>query len=55
MKAHGSDELLTMTKSQGKVPQQGSLTISEGGRTIVEQYWRPNVPNERAVLTFEKQ
>jgi hypothetical protein len=55
MTAHGSNEFLSLTKSQGKVLQQGSLTISADGRTIVEQYWRPNLPNERAVLTFEKQ
>jgi hypothetical protein len=55
IKPHGPWEFLTFLKQQGEVLSQGSMRVSPDGRTLIEEYWRPDKPDERAVFLYEKQ
>src|SRR6266478_4361118 len=50
IRPHGPREFLTLKKSGGQVINQGSLSLSADGNTLVEQYWRPNRREEKATL-----
>jgi hypothetical protein len=52
---NGSYEFLITRKLGGQIVNQGFFRLSEDRRTLVEEYWRPERPNERAVLIYEKQ
>ena len=46
----------SMTKRlSGEVLNVGSLKISKNGHTLVETYWRPERPDERAAMVYDKQ
>ena len=51
---HGPQEFFTTKKLRGKVVNQGSLRLSADGCTLVEEYWRPERPDEKAVLVYER-
>lgn len=55
IRPNGAFELLTTKKTDGKVINQGFLRLSADGRTLVEEYWSPNSPDEKAVLVYDKQ
>jgi hypothetical protein len=42
-------------KVHGQVVTFGYWQISPDGRSLTESYWAPSRPNEKAVLTYEKQ
>ena len=52
---HGPQEFLTLQKVGGKIIHQGSLRLSADGRTLVEEYWHPSAPDQKATLVYEKQ
>jgi hypothetical protein len=52
---NGPAEFLMTMKSAGQVVRQTSLTLSADGRIVTEVYWRPEIPNEKAVLVYERQ
>jgi hypothetical protein len=54
-KQHGSRELLMAKKLNGQILNVGSLRISGDGRTLTETYWRPEAPDVKAALVYEKQ
>ena len=51
----GSGELHTVRKVEGRVVNVGSLKLGQNGRTLVLTFWRPERPDKRAVLFYEKQ
>jgi hypothetical protein len=55
IRPRGPQEFLTLRKLGGQITNQGSLRLSADGRTLVEEYWRPDRPNEKAVLVYERQ
>jgi hypothetical protein len=55
IRPNGPREFLTLKKVDGKIVNQGSLGLSADGRTLVEEYWAPSRPDERAKLVYEKQ
>jgi hypothetical protein len=55
IKPRGSREFITLRKFNGQIINEGSLKLSGDGRTLVEEYWRPDRPSERAVLVYERQ
>jgi hypothetical protein len=52
---NGAQEFLTVKKFNGEIINQGSLKLSRDGRTLVEEYSRPDKSDERAVLVYERQ
>jgi hypothetical protein len=52
---NGPAQFLMTVKSGGQIVRQESLTLSADGRTVTEVYWRPEIPNEKAVLVYERQ
>jgi hypothetical protein len=52
---HGPQEFLTLRKFGGQITNQGSLRISADGRTLVEEYWVPRRPEQKATLVYERQ
>jgi hypothetical protein len=55
IRPNGPHEFLTLRKIDGKVVNQGSLRLSTDHRTLIEEYWRPGKPDEKATLVYEKQ
>jgi len=55
IRQNGPREFLTLRKMDGKIVNQGSLRLSADGRTLIEEYWPPSRPDERATLVYEKQ
>jgi hypothetical protein len=47
-------KFLTLTKRNGKVLNQGSLELSDDGRTITDSWWNPDRPAEIGTLVYEK-
>ncbi len=47
---NGTYNMLTTQKANGRVINQGFLRLSADGRTLVEEYWSPSRPDEKAVL-----
>jgi len=50
----GRRELLHLIKRNGKVFTQGSLKLSNDGRTIVDTWWSSDKPAAKATLVYEK-
>jgi hypothetical protein len=42
-------------KMGGKIINQGSLRLSKDGRNLVEEFWNPNAPNQKATLVLRQQ
>jgi hypothetical protein len=55
IKPQGPQEFLTLKKVGGQIVNQGSLRLSADGRTLVEEYWAPSRPDQKATLVYEKQ
>jgi len=55
VRPHGRREFLTVKKAGGKIVNEGSLRLSWDGRTLVEEYWSPSAPKEKATLVYDKQ
>jgi hypothetical protein len=55
IRPNGPREFLTLRKMDGKIVNQGSLRLSADGHTLIEEYWPPSRPDERATLVYEKQ
>jgi hypothetical protein len=53
-KKQGSLDLLMAKKLNGQILNVGSLRITGDGRTLTETYWRPETPNVKAVLVYER-
>lgn len=47
-------KFLTLTKRNGKVLTQGSLELSDDGRTITNSWWNPDRPDDKGTLVYEK-
>jgi hypothetical protein len=50
----GNREFLIVTKRQGKVFNQGSLKLSNDGRTITNTWWNPDRPVDKGTFVYEK-
>ena len=55
IRPNGPREFLSVRKIDGKIVNQGALQLSTDGNTLIEQYWRPSRPDEKATLVYEKQ
>ena len=55
IRPHGAQEFLTLKKIGGKIVNEGSLRLSADGRILVEEYWSPSAPAQKAMLVYEKQ
>jgi hypothetical protein len=44
----------TVTKRHGKLFSQGTLELSDDGRTITETWWNPDRPDEKSTLVYER-
>ena len=55
IKPNGPLEFLTVMKFGGHITSQGSLRLSADGGTLVEEYWPPSRPDQKATLDYEKQ
>ena len=51
----GTQELFMTKKLNGRTLNAGSLRVSADGRILTETYWRPEAPDVKAVLVYEKQ
>lgn len=50
----GRREFLILTKSNGKVLTQGSLELSDDGKTVTEYRWSPDRPAAKVTLVYER-
>ncbi len=50
----GKREIVTLAKSNGKVLIQGSLELSDDGRSITESWWNLDHPSSKATFVYEK-
>jgi hypothetical protein len=50
----GRRELLYLTKRNDKVLNQGSLKLSNDGKTIIDSWWNPDQPSNKATFVYEK-
>ena len=50
----GNRAFLIVTKHNGKVFSQSSLTLSSNGRVITSSSWNPDKPDAKATLVYEK-
>jgi hypothetical protein len=50
----GQLEFLILTKRSGKILTQGSLELSNDGRTITDTWWNPDKPAAKSALVYEK-
>jgi hypothetical protein len=55
IRPHGRQEFLTVKKVGDQIINQGSLSLSADGRILVEEYWSPSAPDQKATLVYEKQ
>jgi hypothetical protein len=55
MKYSKPQELLVTKKLNGQIVNLGILRISTDGHTLTETYWRPQNPEEKAVIVYERQ
>jgi hypothetical protein len=51
----GRREFRTVTKRQGKLFSQGTLELSNDGRTITDSFWNPDRPAAQGTLVYEKE
>lgn len=54
VKPHGPLEFLTQKKSAGRIVNNGLLKVSADGRTLIEEYWSPDRPEQKAVLVYDR-
>lgn len=52
---HGAREFFTLKKMGGQIINQGSLRLSADGRNMVEEYWNPRAPEQKAKLVYDRQ
>lgn len=50
----GQRKFLILTKRNGKVLTQGSLELSNDGRTITDSWWNPSQPSDKGTLVYDK-
>ena len=50
----GKREFSSISKRHGKVVSQGTLELSNDGRTITETWWNPDRPDDKGTLVYEK-
>jgi hypothetical protein len=55
VKPDGMRRLLTAQKLNGTVVNQGMLILSSDGRNLTEETWKPEAPNVKSRLVYEKQ
>jgi hypothetical protein len=55
IRPHGPQQFLTVKKMTGRIINEGSLRLSADGRILVEEYWNPRAPEQKAKLVYEKQ
>jgi hypothetical protein len=55
IRPHGSQEFLTLKKFGGQIINQGFLRLSSDGLTLVEEYWSPKKPDQKAVVVYDRQ
>jgi hypothetical protein len=51
----GRREILRLTKRDGKVFTEGSLTLSNDGRVITETWWNPDTPSKQSTLVYKRE
>lgn len=51
---HGPREFLTVRRFEGQIVNQGFLRLSADGRTLIEEYWPPSRPDQKARLVYER-
>jgi hypothetical protein len=51
----GRREFRTVTKRQGKLFSQGTLELSEDGKTIANSWWNPSQSSDKGTLVYDKQ
>lgn len=51
----GNRKFLTVTKRRGRVFSEGSLELSNDGKSIIDTWWNPDRPNVKGTLVYEKQ
>jgi hypothetical protein len=49
----GRREFLILSKRNGKVLTQGSLKLSDDGRSITDSWWNPDKPAAKSTLVYE--
>lgn len=50
----GRRKISTLMRGNSKGLTQGSLELSDDGRTITESWWNPDQPNDKGTLIYEK-
>jgi hypothetical protein len=55
VRTEGPLKLLTVQKLKGTIVNLGALMLSPDGRTLVEESWRPQSPQTKTMLVYEKQ
>jgi hypothetical protein len=55
IRPNGPREFLTLRKIDGKIVNQGLLRLNPDEHTLLEEYWPPGRPDEKATLVYEKQ
>jgi hypothetical protein len=51
----GRREFLYLTKRDGKVVNQGSLELSNDGKTVIDSWWDPDRPTAKSMFVYEKE
>jgi hypothetical protein len=55
IKTQDRRQFLVLRSFQGSVINQGIMKISSDGRTLVEEFWKPDGTDARTVLVYQKQ
>jgi hypothetical protein len=55
IKAIKPREFDTQTMRGGKVTREGTYTLSDDGRTLLQQFWTPDDPAEKDRMVYDKQ
>ena len=55
LKPNGPQEFLQTYKHNGQIFRQGTLRIGGDWKTVFNESWRPESPNQKTVLVFQKQ
>jgi hypothetical protein len=54
-KPMGARQLITTRKVDGTILEEGTLTRSADGRTLVEEWWRPENPTVKGHKVYDRQ
>jgi hypothetical protein len=54
VKSNGALQLITTKKVNGAIVSEGTLTLSEDGHTLVEEWWGPGNPAVKGHKVYEK-